>query len=248
MNEFYLLLLPLIFTHLVVDFNLQPFSWVLDRNRYHFQSKKLRVHACLHGLFSFIAILSWEYTLGWEDWSNALICAALITISHYFIDVAKSFSKGTTSAFLLDQTAHLAILIVCTWISCESDWFSLPNWTHTPLSNALLILIAYHLITSPASVFISISLSKWPWINTLDDGLPNAGQYIGFLERFLILTFILVDSYAAVGFILAAKSVFRFGDLTQAKDKRLTEYVMLGTLLSTAVTLAIGVITKSLIA
>ncbi|RYE13805.1 MAG: DUF3307 domain-containing protein, partial [Sphingobacteriales bacterium] len=40
------------------------------------------------------------------------------------------------------------------------------------------------------------------------------------------------DHFEAVGFLLAAKSIFRFGDLKEAHDIKLTEYVLIGTLLS----------------
>ena len=35
-----------------------------------------------------------------------------------------------------------------------------------------------------------------------------------------------------IGFLITAKSVFRFNDLTRAKDRRLTEYVLIGSMLS----------------
>jgi hypothetical protein len=41
--------------------------------------------------------------------------------------------------------------------------------------------------------------------------------------------------------------VFRFGDLSASKDKQLTEYVMLGTLLSVSVTLFVGLAVNYLI-
>jgi hypothetical protein len=34
--------------------------------------------------------------------------------------------------------------------------------------------------------------------------------------------------------LIAAKSVFRFGDLKESKDRKLTEYILIGTLLSFA--------------
>lgn len=39
----------------------------------------------------------------------------------------------------------------------------------------------------------------------------------------------------AVGFLLAAKSVFRFGDLRDGTDRRRTQYFLVGTLLSFAI-------------
>jgi hypothetical protein len=71
-------------------------------------------------------------------------------------------------------------------------------------------------------------------------GLLAGGHYIGMLERALLLTFVLLDQFGAIGFLLAAKSIFRFGDLSRAQDVKLTEYVLLGTLLSVSISLGIG--------
>jgi len=46
--------------------------------------------------------------------------------------------------------------------------------------------------------------------------------------------------FSAIGFLIAAKSIFRFGDLTKHQDRKLTEYVLLGTFTSVAMTFAIG--------
>jgi len=40
--------------------------------------------------------------------------------------------------------------------------------------------------------------------------------------------------------LIAAKSVFRFGDLSRAKDRKLTEYILIGTFLSFGLAIAIG--------
>ena len=47
--------------------------------------------------------------------------------------------------------------------------------------------------------------------------MPRAGEWIGYIERVLILTFVITGNIEAVGFLLAAKSVFRFDDLNKAK-------------------------------
>ncbi len=62
--------------------------------------------------------------------------------------------------------------------------------------------------------------------------LKNAGTYIGMLERLFVFGFILMQQWAAIGLLIAAKSVFRFGDLNKGKNRKLTEYVLIGTLLS----------------
>lgn len=75
-----------------------------------------------------------------------------------------------------------------------------------------------------------------------DQSLPDAGQYIGIIERLLIFTFILVGQWGAIGFLMAAKSIFRFGDLTRTKDRRLTEYILVGTMLSFGTAILTGIL------
>jgi hypothetical protein len=58
--------------------------------------------------------------------------------------------------------------------------------------------------------------------------VENAGMYIGWLERFLVVTAILVQSPSMVGLILTGKSIARFPELKE----RFAEYFLIGTLLS----------------
>ena len=103
----------------------------------------------------------------------------------------------------------------------------------------LILVSAYFLVWFPASWLIKRLLK--PWIEQVRSGtsptLVNAGAMIGYLERFLILSFILLGEYTAMGFVLALKAAYRFkdtGDHTQA------EYMLMGTFLSLAITLAVG--------
>ena len=83
-------------------------------------------------------------------------------------------------------------------------------------------------------------MSRWRVESLSEDAsLPQAGQYIGMLERLFVFGFIALNQWQAIGFLLAAKSVFRFSDLSRAKDRQLTEYILIGTLLSFG--LAIGI-------
>jgi hypothetical protein len=72
--------------------------------------------------------------------------------------------------------------------------------------------------------------------------LQNAGNYIGILERLFVFCFIITGHFEAIGFLLAAKSIFRFGDLKEAKDRKLTEYVLIGTLLSFGIAMLVGLL------
>jgi hypothetical protein len=63
------------------------------------------------------------------------------------------------------------------------------------------------------------------------------GATIGVLERLLIVTFVLTGSSAAVGFVVAAKTLARF---KQLDDRDFAEYYLLGTLASVAVAVGSG--------
>lgn len=58
----------------------------------------------------------------------------------------------------------------------------------------------------------------------------NAGQYIGFLERILIVIFLSIGQYASIGFIMTAKSIARYDKIS--KSQEFAEYYLIGTLAS----------------
>lgn len=71
-------------------------------------------------------------------------------------------------------------------------------------------------------------------------GAPaRIGATIGALERLLIVTFVLTRTEAAIGFVVAAKTLARF---KQLDDRGFAEYYLLGTLASVAVALFSGLI------
>jgi uncharacterized protein DUF3307 len=65
------------------------------------------------------------------------------------------------------------------------------------------------------------------------------GATIGVLERLLIVAFVLTGSTAAIGFVVAAKTLARF---RQLDDRDFAEYYLLGTLASVAVALGSGLL------
>ncbi len=71
------------------------------------------------------------------------------------------------------------------------------------------------------------------------------GATIGALERLLIVTFVLVGAEAAVGFVIAAKTIARF---KQLDDRGFAEYYLLGTLASVSVAVATGLVAKAALA
>ena len=79
-------------------------------------------------------------------------------------------------------------------------------------------------------------LAKVPGVYEGDSGLAQAGRWIGYLERLMILTMILAGAYNGVGFVFAGKAIARF------QNREQTEYYLLGTFTSFAWAVFWGVV------
>ena len=79
--------------------------------------------------------------------------------------------------------------------------------------------------------------------SSVPTGAPaRIGATIGALERLLIVVFVLVGAEAAVGFVIAAKTIARF---KQLDDRGFAEYYLLGTLASVSVAVVSALIAKA---
>ena len=234
-----IILIRLILAHLIGDFVLQPKSWVKEKENKKAKSIKLYIHALIHGALSIV--LLWDISY----WTLAVAVAVL----HLGIDVLKLYCQKEDSKakwFLIDQALHIVSLILLLFI-----WFKPQiNLSDISLSPSIWVYItAILIITSVSGIVIQILLSKWSKsiADNDDDSLANAGKYIGILERLFVFTFILIGQWEGVGFLLAAKSIFRFGDLKESKDRKLTEYILIGTLLSFGIAVGVGLVTINLV-
>ncbi|MDR6369933.1 hypothetical protein J2795_001524 [Chryseobacterium bernardetii] len=222
--------------HLLGDFILQPNSWVADKENYKLKSKFLYIHVLIHTVLSLIFL--WDLQLWWV--------AVLVGITHFIIDAAKLIFQNVKTKkrwFFIDQLLHILVIAGVSFYFREFSFGFLEN------QEFLKIIMAALFLTTPASIFIKILLSSWTPApdgpNTIQtESLSSAGKYIGILERLLVFTFIMVNHWEGVGFMVAAKSVFRFSDLAQAKQRKLTEYVLIGTLLSFGLAVLTGIIIK----
>jgi len=231
--ETFIILVKLLCAHLCSDFIFQT-NGINDGKRkpgikgigYHL------LHSAVHAGTAYLLVAEW----------SCWLIPSVIFASHFLIDLikCKSFNEKSLSIFLVDQLCHIAV-IVCLWyiligghtdLSCLENIFSVNIW---------VTIVAYILMLKPSSIFLSLFLDKWTPASPNTQSLPNAGQWIGYIERILVLTFILIGSIEGVGFLLAAKSVFRFGELNKAKEIRTTEYVLIGTLASFTIAILTGI-------
>lgn len=233
------LLFRLIIAHALADFILQPDQWVKHRNTQKIASKYLYFHTIVVGGLSYLAFGSF----------GAVWAVLFITLTHWALDLGKSYlKKDTLGIFLTDQVLHLLMIGVC-WLAYTQQFSVFFNQLdarfHHP--STILVVMSYLLITIPLSIVISKVTKEWyleVYGEKEDDSLKNAGKWIGIIERFLVLTFSIIGKFEAIGFLLAAKSVFRFNELKDPKDRKRTEYILIGTFISFSVSIALGLLVR----
>lgn len=231
-----LLITKMILAHFIGDFYLQPSSWVQDKEQQKHKSIYLYLHSAIHGLL--VWVLLWE----WNAWKISLT----LVLVHFMIDLQKLiFQKEATKRnwFFIDQLLHIISIVLIA--NVYQNGYIAVDIAELLQSKNIVFVTGYVILTMPMSIIIQKVLMPWSDLigEADDDSLLNAGKYIGILERSFVFVFILANRWEAVGFLLAAKSVFRFGDLKESKDRKLTEYILLGTLLSFGVAIVISMLT-----
>ncbi len=228
-----IVLIKLLLAHLIGDFFLQPEKWVDEKEEKKIKSPKLYIHVAIHVALLFL--LLWDIRL-WP-----LILA--IGIMHLMIDGIKlvfQTKKTKRVWFFIDQILHLVSIVVAYMFLVENDLDVEIIFTQ----QALLLGVCLLFLTQPVSIIMKTIFSKWniSKLTESNESLNDAGKYIGILERLLVFVFVILDHWEAVGFLITAKSVFRFGDLKESKHRKLTEYILIGTLISFGIAILIGII------
>jgi hypothetical protein len=249
------LLLRLLIAHCLTDFFFQPDHWVADKKKKIFKSKSLWLHGLITGVVAWI--LLWDLNL----WVPVL----LLTGSHILIDAGKLLLGRTTKKvgaefflFVVDQLLHLAI-IICLWLWLIDGWEKMNSLVQEllPDSRILLRVLGYLFMIGPVGFIIQFLTRRWASEINTNDSLKYAGRWIGILERVLILTFVYINEFGAIGFLIAAKSILRVTDKpfvpetesTSSKPfsaRKHTEYVLIGTFLSFAIAIISGLLINKL--
>lgn len=242
----------LLLAHCIGDFLLQ--STTLCEGKKSLPALSGWGYQALHALIYTATV--YVFIAEWQCWTLPLLVGG----THFACDVAKAFAEqrmtppagGQCGAdesnkpfidrkkmmlFLLDQIFHLGVLVgVYFQLSGSLDLPPFIDWTVVGIC-----ALAYLIVLKPTAVFIQIFFSGFA--HTTDKkSLPLAGTYIGYLERVMIVSFILSGWMEGIGYLLAAKSVFRFGELRNNKELMRTEYILLGTFLSFTVAVMVGLL------
>lgn len=237
------ILLKLLLAHLIADFVVQTPSMLRRRKSSRWW---LLPHVAAFAGLSLLLFLP-ELTI------SIFIAIAVLALTHLLLDYVKTRFLGNKIApFLADQALHLLLIWVVALCLAGGSWQAaltkLVFLINSP--KVLIFLVSVVLTTATGSVLIG-KLTQ-PFRNALGasateekPGIKYAGTYIGILERFLILLFILTNNLSAIGFVFAAKSLVRFPESRDAHH--FTEYFLIGTTSSFAYAIIIGLSARYLI-
>lgn len=218
--------LCLLLAHLVADFILQSNSICNDKSERRWRSQYQYWHSVL------VFVISWLAVLDLHFWWLAVI----IGISHFFIDIWKSYREESVTWFILDQIMHLLVIAFVSWLWVSHHDWSIPFGIR---ADYVAVVAAAIICWKPANILIKLVLKHYS-VNVPKDNVDgfNAGALIGTIERWLILIFVYLQRYDALGLLVAAKSIIRYSE----KDTAKTEYVLAGTLLSIFIAVIAGLL------
>jgi len=196
-----------------------------------------------------VSALSYLLCGAWLIWKIPL----LIFTTHALIDFIKTKAGSDGgAAFLIDQLAHILVILGVAFVAAvhlqNADSLFWVAFFKENYARSLIFLSGA--ITTIKTGGIVIGKAVQPFLNQIQKserksgekaedtsaaksrGLENGGQMIGQLERALIFVFILMDQWTAIGFLITAKSVFRFGEIKEHQNRMEAEYIIIGTLMS----------------
>ena len=227
--------------HLIGDFILQTDKITTKVEDY----KHLLLQNLMYCVPFFVASVFVKYPAEW------LIQATIVCAAHLVVDSIKHFIvKGKEAIgplpYIVDQSSHLAILSVMTFLTLEY-WCSVDaaRWIHQMVTileiegmDALAWICIIVAIWKPANFTIRQVLAKYK-PHTEENSIVKAGAMIGTLERIIMDLLLGMGQYGAIALVLTAKSIARYDML---KDRVFAEYYLLGTLLSTLLVLLVFII------
>lgn len=251
MQIFFRAFLAIYLAHLLTDFVFQTHRLVEQKKRGKFFAYLL--HGLTHYLSAIILVSFFLAGSGLALRTHAVILA--LTLVHLLIDFAKiqltqksSVNDGAV-AYVSDQLLHFVSVAFAAWLLAPGLSFTdvtefLARGRALP-SKMLFIPIIYvgvifgggyliRALTRPLAKSINLEQPEKG-----GEPMQNAGLYIGWLERFLLLTALLLQSPGTAGLILAAKAIARYPEF---KSEHFAEYFLIGTLLSFSIAVLGGAI------
>lgn len=160
--------------------------------------------------------------------------------AHLVVDALSARLPERLSSFLVEQLAHVAVALgLALTFPAAFDggaWAAALDGEDRRLYLRLVTGLAGLLVCVPAGGAL-IAAATRPLIDEIDgenqiDGLRKGGRYIGWLERALVMLLLAMELPSGIGFLFAAKSILRFGEVRDSSQRKVAEYIIIGTFMS----------------
>lgn len=211
-------------------------------------------------LFGFAVILlisgAWYVPEGRTSYSKDSILFPVVSFVLYLILAA---IKSLPEAKHLKVAAFVTWLLVTaiTWNYCETvgiEPWDPRSWRATATLYSPLVtitILALFLAVFVASDWVEAFMKRWSDPALTEQGLPSAGKWIGRFERFLIVCCLLANQPTGIAILVTAKGILRFGEIKNDEDqqhqRKMVEYILIGSMCSYSIALSIGWIAGFLI-
>ena len=256
MEIFFRILLAIYLAHLLADFIFQ--SSRLVEQKLHGKLSGYLLHGLIHYVTSILLVGFFVHASA-ASLRTYLVLLALSAI-HLLLDAAKirltarGLLRNDALAYASDQLIHFFTIVFAAWLLAPglalTQLFAFAGlsraiqtkWFAVPIIYIGVIFGGGYLIRDLTRGMAESIKSQSP--RESGEELQNAGLYIGWLERFLVVTALLLHSPATVGLILTAKSIARYPEF---KSKRFAEYFLIGTLLSISIAILGGALLAKVI-
>jgi len=238
----------LLCAHVLADFVFQTNAMILHKRRPEVLAKHIAI----------VALTAWIATGADPRAPETLIAIGALAALHLLTDLIKIRFGDQLGPFLLDQAAHILTLVVIAayvpGLWSNGIWPALlpeaiTRWTPEAMAVLAGAILSVRAGRFALAKFMSGYQVNWDNDKILqphDSGLEGASQRIGELERGLAFLLIIAGHPTGVAFLIAAKSILRFN--ASSSDRRIAEYVIIGTLASMGWAMVVGFATSELLA
>lgn len=246
--------------HILGDYYFQSEELAEEKNK---KMKKLMQHNCIYLISCIIIILPvFSLRILLSAVAVSLMHAAVDMAKYFYLKYFVKQDIPVRRVYIWDQAIHIICLITAACVMASdkqhiSSVFILNNFMDAINIGKMKFLswiVMLLFIFKPANITIKQLLSGYKPVNETVKQLLSAGKiventsytekddkrtggFIGSLERLIILIFLAMNQFSAIGLVLTAKSVARYNKI--AEDKDFAEYYLIGTLLSTVLVIIV---------
>lgn len=217
------LLLALLLGHALGDFYFQTKNMVKSKSKY------LLKHVFIYTVVQVTFYLCFTQSI------EVLYFGLIVLLSHLLIDGIRFFvvkrmrNKGNLLRLLLfamDQILHISVLVA--FLAFTQEVF----WEQPTLNKTLLLVVILAYLIMPSAILVDHVIGLIHEQGKTSPFRLDEGTLIGILERLLVFVLGISGNIGGIGFLIAAKTMVRYGQFDDSEQNSFRRKYLIGTLTS----------------